>query len=195
MVLVHGFAGSSAIWFAIRRALCGDGRVVVRLDDPPWASSMDRLADRLIDAVEDVLAVTGAGKVHLVGHSLGGVVIALALTGRRLAGRVDLEVTATSRDDRVNRRGEREPPRTHPQSRPRPGVAAGKSPAAALGPGGHTATRPAHGEPPNGVPSAGPAHRQPRALMIDADGHSGMMLDPDVAGADRRSAFAPRGRC
>jgi pimeloyl-ACP methyl ester carboxylesterase len=93
VVLVHGFAGSSAIWFAIRRALCAAGRVLVTLNDPPWASSMDRLADRLIDAVEDLLAVTGAGKVRLVGHSLGGLVIALALTGRRLAGRVDLEVT------------------------------------------------------------------------------------------------------
>jgi pimeloyl-ACP methyl ester carboxylesterase len=73
VVLVHGFAGSSAIWFAIRRALCAAGRVLVTLDDPPWASSMDRLADRLIGAVEDVLAVTGdAGKVHLVGHSLAG---------------------------------------------------------------------------------------------------------------------------
>jgi alpha-beta hydrolase superfamily lysophospholipase len=47
---------------------------------PPWASSVDDLVARLVETVEDVLAATGAGKVHLVGHSPGGVIIALALT-------------------------------------------------------------------------------------------------------------------
>ena len=46
--------------------------------------------------VEDLLAVTGADKVDLVGHSLGGVVIAQALTGDRLAGCVDRVVTLGS---------------------------------------------------------------------------------------------------
>jgi pimeloyl-ACP methyl ester carboxylesterase len=96
VVLVHGFAGSSTSWFAVRRALRADGRTVVSFDYPPWASSVDELADRLIESVEDVLAATGAGKVHLVGHSLGGVIIALALTRDRLAGHVDLVVTLGS---------------------------------------------------------------------------------------------------
>jgi pimeloyl-ACP methyl ester carboxylesterase len=64
----------------------------VSFDYSPWASSVDELAARLVDTVEDLLAVTGADKVHLVGHSLGGVIIAQALTRDRLAGRVDLVV-------------------------------------------------------------------------------------------------------
>jgi pimeloyl-ACP methyl ester carboxylesterase len=92
VVLVHGFAVSSTSWFAVRRALCADGRTVVSFDYPPWASSVDELADRLVETVEDVLA----GTVHLVGHSLGGVIIAPALTRDRLAGHVDLVVTLGS---------------------------------------------------------------------------------------------------
>ena len=92
VVLVHGFAVSSTSWFAVRRALRADGRTVVSFDYPPWASSVDELADRLVETVEDVLA----GTVHLVGHSLGGVIIAPALTRDRLAGHVDLVVTLGS---------------------------------------------------------------------------------------------------
>jgi pimeloyl-ACP methyl ester carboxylesterase len=71
VVLVHGFAASRTGWFALRRALRADGRTVVSFDYPSWASSVDELADRLVDTVEDLLAVTGADKVRLVGHSLG----------------------------------------------------------------------------------------------------------------------------
>src|SRR4051812_10400795 len=89
VVLVHGFAASPTCWFALRRALRREGRTVASFAYSPWASSVDELADRLTDTVLDLLAVTGADKVHLVGHSLGGVIIAQALTRRRLAGRVD----------------------------------------------------------------------------------------------------------
>jgi pimeloyl-ACP methyl ester carboxylesterase len=43
----------------------------VSFDHLPWASSVDEVADRLVETVEDVLAATGAGTVHLVGHSQG----------------------------------------------------------------------------------------------------------------------------
>ena len=79
VVLVHGFAGSSTSWSAVRRALRAHGRTVVLCGYPPWASSVDDLAARLVETVEDVLVATGAGKVHLVGLCLGGVIIALAL--------------------------------------------------------------------------------------------------------------------
>ena len=65
-------------------------------DYSPWGSSVEELANRLITTVEQLLAVTGAGKVHLIGHSLGGVIIAQALTGDRLAGHVDLVATLGS---------------------------------------------------------------------------------------------------
>ncbi|MGI9001382.1 MAG: hypothetical protein ACR2GH_06910 [Pseudonocardia sp.] len=35
---------------------------------------------RLVDTVDRLLGRTGASKVHLIGHNLGGVIIAQALT-------------------------------------------------------------------------------------------------------------------
>jgi pimeloyl-ACP methyl ester carboxylesterase len=179
VVLVHGFAGSSTIWFAIRRDLGADGRTIVSFDYPPWASSVDGLADRLIDTVEDVLAVTGAAKVHLVGHSLGGVVIGLALTRGRLAGRVDLVVTLGS-----------------PFSgSPWAGLVPVCPLVRALRPGSPLLRRLAAAPAPAGVrwlafaskvDAIVPAHRavpanwQATRVMIDAGGHSGMTLAPDV---------------
>jgi pimeloyl-ACP methyl ester carboxylesterase len=179
VVLGHGFAGSSSGWFAVRRALRADGRTVVSFDYPPWAPSVDELADRLIETVEDVLAATGAGKVDLVGHSLGGVIIALALMRNRFAGHVDLVVTLGS------------PFSGSPW--------AGMLPLAplvrALRKGSPLLRRLAAAPAPAGVrwlafastvdpivPArrAVPANRQATRVMIDAAGHSGMLLDPEV---------------
>ena len=57
---------------------------------------MERLADKLIVQVEKTLSRTGAKNVHLVGHSLGGVIIAQAALDRRLNGRVDTVITLGS---------------------------------------------------------------------------------------------------
>jgi pimeloyl-ACP methyl ester carboxylesterase len=179
VVLVHGFAGSSTGWFAVRRALCADGRTVVSFDYPPWASSVDELADQLVETVQDVLAATGAGKVHLVGHSLGGVIVALALTRDRLAGRVDLVITLGS-----------------PFSgSPWAGMLAVAPLVRALRPGSRLLRRLAAAPAPEGVrwlafastldpivPAhrAVPANRQATRVVIDAAGHCGMLLDPEV---------------
>ena len=96
VVLVHGFAASPNSWVALRRALRARGGTVVTFDYAPWESSVEAIADRLSETVEEVLAATGAPRVHLVGHSLGGVIIAQALAQGRLAGRVDLVVTIGS---------------------------------------------------------------------------------------------------
>jgi triacylglycerol lipase len=179
VVLVHGFAASRTCWFALRRALRADGRIVLSFNYSPRASSVDELADRLTETVEELLAVTGARKVHLIGHSLGGVIIALALTGHRLAGRVDLVATL--------------------------GSPFGGSPLAgllpigplvrALRPGSPLLGRLAAARPPVGVrwlafastvdpivpaDRAVPANRQATLVTIDGAGHSGMLLDPEV---------------
>jgi triacylglycerol lipase len=179
VVLVHGFAASRTCWFALRRALRADGRTVVSLDYSPWASSVEELADRLADTVEDLLAVTGADKVHLVGHSLGGVIIAQALTQDRLAGYVDLAVTLGS---------------------PFGGTPwAGLLPVGplvwALRPGSPLLRRLAAAPPPEGVrwlafrstldpivraDRAVPADPDATLVRIDGTGHSGMLVDPDV---------------
>jgi pimeloyl-ACP methyl ester carboxylesterase len=59
---------------------------------PPLGTSVEQPAEQLVAEVETILCATGADKVHLVGHSLGGVVIAQAITDRRLDGRVDTAI-------------------------------------------------------------------------------------------------------
>jgi pimeloyl-ACP methyl ester carboxylesterase len=179
--LVHGFAGSSASWSAVRRALREDGRTVVSFDYLPWASSVDELADRLVELVQDVLAATGAGKVHLVGHSLGGVVVALALTRDGLPDHVDLVVTLGS-----------------PFSgSPWAGMLPLGPLIRALRPGSPLLRRLAAAPAPAGVrwlafastldpivPAhcAVPANRPVSSVIVDAAGHCGMLLDPAVIG-------------
>jgi hypothetical protein len=62
----------------------------------PLGNSVEQLADRLVAEVERTLSGTGAEKVHLVGHSLGGVIIAQAISDPRLNGRVDMVITLGS---------------------------------------------------------------------------------------------------
>ena len=59
----------------------------------PFGTSVEQVADQLAVEVARMLSQTGADKVHLVGHSLGGVVIAEAIASGRLAGQVDTVVT------------------------------------------------------------------------------------------------------
>lgn len=179
VVLVHGFAASPACWFALHRALRADGRAVVTFDYWPWASSVDDLADRLSATVEELLAVTGADKVHLVGHSLGGVVVAHALTGARLAGCVDRVVTLGSPF------GGTVWARLLPLGplvwALRPGSPLLRRLAAAPAPAGVTwlafASTADQLVPPD---RAVPVNRDARSVLIDDAGHSGMLLAPDV---------------
>jgi pimeloyl-ACP methyl ester carboxylesterase len=179
VVLVHGFASSSTSWFAIRRALRADGRPVVSFDYLPWASSVEEIADRLVDTVEGVLAATGAATVDLVGHSLGGVVIALALTRGRLTRRVDLVVTLGS------------PFRGSPWADIFPLCPLVR----ALRPGSPLLRRLAEAPAPAGVRWLSFASRldpivpidravlpnvHATRIVVDVPGHCGMLLDPEV---------------
>jgi pimeloyl-ACP methyl ester carboxylesterase len=80
----------------IARALDARGMTVEAMGYPPLGISVGQLAERLVAEVERVLLATGTDKVHLVGHSLGGVVIAQAIADKRLAGRVDTVITLGS---------------------------------------------------------------------------------------------------
>jgi pimeloyl-ACP methyl ester carboxylesterase len=179
VVLVHGFAGSSTSWFAVRRALGAGGRTVVSFDYAPWASSVDELADRLVETVHDVLAATGAAQVHLVGHSLGGVIVAVALTREGLPAHVDLVVTLGSPFDGSPWAGMLP---LGPLVRAlRPGSALLRRLAAAPAPAGVRWLAFASSLDPI-VPAhrAVPVNRPVTRVMIDAAGHCGMLLDPAV---------------
>jgi triacylglycerol lipase len=179
VVLVHGFAASTTCWSALRRALRADGRVVATFDYWPWAPSVGDLAHRLVTTVEDLLAVTGADKVDLVGHSLGGVVIAQALTDDRLAGCVDRVVTLGSPF------GGTVWARLFPAGpmvwELRPGSPLLRHLAAAPPPTDVTwlafASRSDQIVSPD---SAVPVNRDATLVTIEGAGHSGMLLAPDV---------------
>jgi triacylglycerol lipase len=93
VLLVHGFAGTKSCWLALARALHARGMTVDAIDYLPFGTSIEQLAERLAVKVARLQSETGADKVHLVGHSLGGVVIAQAFADGRLTGQVDTVVT------------------------------------------------------------------------------------------------------
>jgi triacylglycerol lipase len=96
VVLVHGLAGTKSSWSLVAQALSARGLTVDAITYAPLGTSVEQLADQLLAKVERVLRRTGADKVHLVGHSLGGVVIAQAIADGGLNGLVDTVVTLGS---------------------------------------------------------------------------------------------------
>ena len=96
VLLVHGFGGAKSSWSLVAQALSAEGLIVDAMTYTPLGNSVEQLADRLVAQVEKMLARTGAPKVHLVGHSLGGVIVAQAISDPRLHRRVDTVITLGS---------------------------------------------------------------------------------------------------
>src|SRR3954451_15455773 len=93
VLLVHGLGGTKSSWSFLARTLTARGLTVDAITYSPFGTSVEHVADRLAVKVERLLSHTGADKVHLVGHSLGGVVIAQAIASGRLTELVDTVVT------------------------------------------------------------------------------------------------------
>jgi triacylglycerol lipase len=92
IVLVHGYFCNRAFWWRLRRALRARRFAVATIDlEPPFAS-IDRFADALAARIEALRAETGAERVVLIGHSMGGLV-ARAYLARHGAGRVERLLT------------------------------------------------------------------------------------------------------
>jgi len=73
VVFVHGFLGSGDTWAPQVQRFIANGCCADRFFAFDWNSLGATGADALLDEfIDSVLAVTGAGKVHLVGHSAGG---------------------------------------------------------------------------------------------------------------------------
>jgi triacylglycerol lipase len=92
VVLVHGFGAGPDCWDAVVPALSGAGVAVVT-HRYAWTAGVDELGADLADEVASLVRRSGARSVTLVGHSLGGVVVAAGLLDRRLAGTVTRVVT------------------------------------------------------------------------------------------------------
>ena len=89
VLLVHGYGGDRNSWLFLQEPLAARYRVYA-LDLPGHGTSakdvgdgsVDLLADAVLGVLDAVAAAGEAGRVHLVGHSLGGAVV-LAAAARR----------------------------------------------------------------------------------------------------------------
>lgn len=75
VLLVHGVLVNDGMWFRFRRALARRGITPVYTMNygPPYAD-IEHFAEQLASKIDSVRAATGAERVVLVGHSMGGLV-------------------------------------------------------------------------------------------------------------------------
>ncbi len=72
VLLIHGYFCNRALWRPMAARLVAAGHAVDAVDlEPPFAS-IDDYAPRIAEAVDVLRARTGAARVALVGHSMGG---------------------------------------------------------------------------------------------------------------------------
>jgi triacylglycerol lipase len=181
VLLVHGFGGTKSSWSVIAQALSDRGIMVDTITYSPLGSSVEQLADELVAAVERTLSQTGADKVHLVGHSLGGVVIAQGIAGGGLVGLVDTVITLGSPFG----------------GSPWAGLLPFGDLLRALRPGSPLLRRLASAPVPDGVrwlavtaaldvivpgPRSVPAHADVETITVDGIGHLGMLISRRVVG-------------
>lgn len=75
VLLVHGYLCNHRIWDDAARALRQRGHTVLAVNLEPVFASIDRYAEVIEPAVQQLRAATGRDKVVLVGHSMGGLAI------------------------------------------------------------------------------------------------------------------------
>lgn len=75
VVLVHGFMCNHRIWDDMANALRANGHPVFAVDLEPLFASIDNYTPIVENAVKEICRQTGASRVALVGHSMGGLAI------------------------------------------------------------------------------------------------------------------------
>jgi len=72
LLLIHGYQCNRGFWFWLRRKLEAAGWTVATHSLEPVYADIDSYADGIARRIDEVLAATGAARVILVGHSMGG---------------------------------------------------------------------------------------------------------------------------
>ncbi|MBA3654512.1 MAG: alpha/beta fold hydrolase [Actinobacteria bacterium] len=76
VLLVHGFGHNRSGWFVVDEHLRHAGLTSVhRWNYDPFRHDVPELAEMLGERVERLCAATGFDRVHVVGHSLGGILL------------------------------------------------------------------------------------------------------------------------
>lgn len=80
VLLVHGYLANKSNWYAVERELRGAGFGQVHaMNYRSRHADIGVLAQDCVDRAREVMAATGTDRIHLVGHSLGGLVIRQAV--------------------------------------------------------------------------------------------------------------------
>ena len=98
VLLVHGYAATECVWTPLRRALAEAGfGHIVSINYNSFATDPVAVSAELTDQALRALAATGAPRVHLIGHSLGGLIVRCALaTSAALSSQTATAVTIAS---------------------------------------------------------------------------------------------------
>lgn len=75
VLLIHGYGCSRAAWWWLRRRLEARRWVVATINLEPIYTDIERYVEPLAQRTDEVLAATGASRLILVGHSMGGLVV------------------------------------------------------------------------------------------------------------------------
>lgn len=92
VLLVHGFLCNRGVWWWMKRRLQRDGFRVYTINLEPLFADIDAHVAPLARRIEEIVAGTGAARVMIVGHSMGGLV-ARAYLGVHGASRIARIVT------------------------------------------------------------------------------------------------------
>ncbi len=93
LVFVHGLGGSRGDFLPLASYLRLHGRKRSYRQHYPAGQSIEQRSERLVDFVHKVIDLTEEPQVEIVAHSLGGLVVRLALTEMGLAPCVRLLIT------------------------------------------------------------------------------------------------------
>lgn len=96
VLLIHGYGANKSNWFFIDRDLRAAGfQRIHALNYRPFSTSVPELAEHAAQRARDLMHHFGTDRIHLVGHSLGGIVARYALQVGGLEG-VDTCITIAS---------------------------------------------------------------------------------------------------
>ena len=98
VLLVHGYAATECVWTPLRRALAQAGfGHIMSLNYNSFAADPAAVSAELTHQALETLAAVGAPRIHLVGHSLGGLIVRCALASSApLSSRTASAVTIAS---------------------------------------------------------------------------------------------------
>ena len=94
VLFVHGYAGTEHSWGPLRAALADAGfGCLIALRYNAFRADIHQVADWLVDRATHAARMAGVGGVHLIGHSMGGLVIRDAVQNRGLGALAATAVT------------------------------------------------------------------------------------------------------